>query len=89
MRSIQFGAKGEQAQVVLERGTADGGLVVCYEINETDGTRTSYRAWYSDPVQARAAYDAATAIVVEERITLKREATEPVREIDGEVTGRR
>jgi len=74
---------GEDASVVLERGNKDGGLIVCYEITEADGTRSAYRAWYSDPVQARAAYDAADSTVTENRVTTIRTSLDPVQEIDG------
>lgn len=86
MKTIEFGS-AEQGRCYLERGNKDGGMVVCYMVQEQDGTYTSYRSWHSDPVRAQAEYDKAAATEINERITTIRAALTPVREVDGVVEG--
>jgi len=76
MKTITLGSKFGDATVYLERGGDEGGLIVCYMVPESDGTWTSYRAWYLDPQDARAAYEAAGKDDTSSKLTLKREGAE-------------
>ena len=48
---------GVEHLVILERGTGDGGGVVCYVSPEKDGFHVNKREWYSDPALAQTTFD--------------------------------
>lgn len=86
MKDITFG-NNEPGRCYLERGNKDGGLIVCYMVQEQDGTFTAFRSWHSDPALAQAEYDKAAATEMSERITTMRQALATVKETDGAVRG--
>lgn len=49
---------GIEHLVILERGTGDGGGVVCYVSPDKGGFHVNKREWYSDPSLAQATFDA-------------------------------
>lgn len=50
--------KGESVVVIKERGLGDGGIVLRYFVEESDGTHSQVGEWYSDPATAEKVYAA-------------------------------
>lgn len=60
---------GEEHIIILERGSNDGGLVVCYLSLDKDGVHLSKRDWYSDPSLAQQVFDQSDAAVAKQKQT--------------------
>lgn len=75
-----FTIDGQNVLLFRERGAGDGGTVLNYMVEETDGTFSNYRHWYSDPALAEQEFSASTDEDVRARIIRARKiaAGEPV-----------
>lgn len=67
-----FVIDGQHALLIKEKGAGDGGVVLNYMVQESDGTYSNFRHWYSDPALAEREFATSTDDDMRARIVLAR-----------------
>jgi len=67
---IDIATSKDPVRCYLEKGDGDSGEVVVYLKALPDGSYAAQREWFSDPLQAKAEYQAIDAVKAEKKLAL-------------------